>query len=559
MMKMPRLDGQPVNLFPTRAGLLATLSGVCLALLWAATTLLPIHMPPFYFWLQDVLAAVFALGVLAPLLHSQTLRPSARLLVIPVGLVLLAVLSLPRGHLGATLLFCGALLWASALYAAAQPVRARIMDWLAGALVVSAVLGALIGLRQVVAWHAPFAVGALAQRNLYADAQTLGLIVILFLPVARTWRGALAALVALSIAASGSAAAILYAVWLLAFGAWHRSKRLAVGGLGLLGVILLWRLASHSLGHASHTPSASLFVALWRPALAEIAHHPLGLGLGQTVQFYYHLAARLPDTPAFAALHTEVFASTHNFFLQAGLNFGLPGMVLIFCLLVVFLRRARQPEHLLPSALLGVLWLHSMVEFPLWQMGFLGLFAVLYGATTPALPRCSRRQMGSLPLVVIGFSALGLALLVGLAVQMRDIDAAFVPAKSPLADARNTAALQAWAAGHSPSALALRDMNALALARKSPLLIVVPTTWPAEKRILDRAFSCYPMGSIPLERATVWALTKSAPPAQLDRLAHAAICARPDDARKFDPVLRRFAARLPRLAPVVAAWASPCS
>ena len=77
MMKMPRLDGQPVNLFPTRAGLLATLSGVCLALLWAATTLLPIHMPPFYFWLQDVLAAVFGLGVLAPLLHSQTLRQRA--------------------------------------------------------------------------------------------------------------------------------------------------------------------------------------------------------------------------------------------------------------------------------------------------------------------------------------------------------------------------------------------------------------------------------------------------------------------------------------------------
>jgi hypothetical protein len=349
----------------------------------------------------------------------------------------------------------------------------------------------------------------------------------------------------------------VYAVWIVSIGAYHKDQRLLNGGLRLLSVLLGWRLVGMLAPHtfSQHVPAPETFASLWAPALHTIWHHPLGVGVGHVAQVYY--AAAVTDPAGSVLRGPQLFDNAHNLFLQIGLVSGLPGMLAVAWLGWAFFRRALRAEHVLASTLLGVLWIHSLVEFPLWQTGFLALFAVLYGVSETPSP--TQKRIGDGVLFLFGGIAAAVVLLAGLAVQMHDVEAAFAPFPTRLADARNTKALQAWFDASSPSALLLRGPTALALAKKSPLLVLEPQTWPSEKRILDAAFDAYPADSVPLERATVWALLRAAPAAQINRMAHQAICARPAAATQLLPVVRRFAGRIPALAPVESAAADPCS
>jgi O-antigen ligase len=124
--------------------------------------------------------------------------------------------------------------------------------------------------------------------------------------------------------------------------------------------------------------------AIWREA-------PLaGAGWGRFPAASFPAAA-LPAATAFVA-GSEDFVPTpgehaHNLFVQLAAETGLAGLATVTWLLVLLglaLRRGPPDDRrLLGLALLTVLGLHSLVEYPLWYAYFLGVAALAVGLLLP--------------------------------------------------------------------------------------------------------------------------------------------------------------------------------
>lgn len=530
---MPKLDGRPTDWFASRADTLARLAALAVVLMWAAV-LWPLHAPPFSFWQQDALACVAGVLVFAPLLRSRNPLPRSPVVLAAAGLAL----SLWFARLDAALLWSFSILWAVGVFLGVKAARDRVLAALPWGLLSVAVLAAGVGLWQI-AHGEPFAVGPLAQRNLFADAVTLGLVGLAFTKQRPVffWPQALA--LSLAVAASGSAAAFLYATALLLLALWHRHRRLMHAAALLLAALVVWRVVAAHVGHAVHTPGAGALLVLWRTALTEIVYHPIGIGIGNTAALYFR------EAPQHAVLQEQTFNNAHNLFLQVGLDSGLPGMVLALVLFSLLARRLTNPRHVFASSALSVLWIHSLVEFPLWQTAFLGLFAALYAVSDDTPPS---EPVQGVPQITLGVGAVVLLCVAAFSLQMRDVQSAFTH-QSALQSARTTAALNAELHADNPVAVALRSRTALALARKNPVLIVLPDTWPQSKQILDLAVPEYPIGSLPLEQATVWALTgKNAQTVEL--AACQAVLSRPADAKTLCPIVSKWSTKIPALRPV---------
>ncbi len=288
-------------------------------------------------------------------------------------------------------------------------VRDLAFMWLVVALV-SCVL-ALLQYLSVEQWFAPWisastdgtAYANLRQRNQFATLCSIGLVALLYLrqtgPLrgGQAWPWAAAAVLAAGTALSSSRTGALQ--WLLIGAAmlcWrhsvHRAVRwLCVGALGLYGLAVLampwfarWvgNPATGLWGRAQEAGEAGgSRLALYSNVLDLIAQKPW-LGWGWRELAYAHYSG------VFDVRFVELLDNAHNLPLHLAVELGLP-YAAVFCAAVLWwvLRSAPwaevQPARQLAWAVLLLLGVHSMVEYPLWYGPFIITLGLCLGLLQP--------------------------------------------------------------------------------------------------------------------------------------------------------------------------------
>jgi hypothetical protein len=140
---------------------------------------------------------------------------------------------------------------------------------------------------------------------------------------------------------------------------------------------------------------------LWHEALLIYLQAPLlGVGFGQFAWHHFTLADTAGVTPLLGLFH-----NAHNIVLQLLAEMGTVGAFVLLAGIGFWLwSQRRQPsaiEAWWMLALLGVIGLHSLSEYPLWYAYFLGIAAVLLGAGERVIREAGRRRI-----VQVGFGAM---------------------------------------------------------------------------------------------------------------------------------------------------------
>jgi O-antigen ligase len=323
------------------------------------------------------------------------------------------------------------------------------------------------------------AVGNLRQPNhlstvlLLAAVALVALIELQRLPATR-WRmgrmmlaaalmAALVGGVVLTASRTGLLSVLLLATWGLV------DRRLARGTRGLLLAAPLFYAAAwaamagwaavgeHSFGGSqrlAETDISGSRFAIWANTLALIAHEPLaGVGFGQ-FNFAWSLTP-FPGRP------TAFFDHTHNLPLQLAVELGLPLAAGVCGLLAwALLRAARHAwaradaaESLcgrVAVAMVAMLGLHSLLEYPLWYAYFLLPAAWAWGWALGAPRRADTAAAGMLPQGSAAIAGLVLAVAAALTVgDYRRVALIFsAPAGSPPLAERIATGRQSWFFGH---------------------------------------------------------------------------------------------------------------
>jgi len=421
-----------ISSFPARAGLGAAL------LLCALPFLQPHHRFPLTSFYSESLAFACGLGVIVVLVDRRAwMNAEVPWLVLPLfafaGLVLVHGFAGWSPYPGQALLGALYLVWAGLLVVAARALvrifgLEAVATVAAAGLALGALFSAAIGVIQHFGLDTPFnpvitrlhstaIFGNLAQPNHFAAQVTLGVFSIAHLhsrgrlPVLAAVAAALPLLFVLGLSGSRS-------VWLYLLAAFAVAVRLrAAGGDPCARRLFLWTglfIVLHYLlqlgaglgwfappQRESVTAVERLFsgagsisdrVGLWRAALVIAAEQPLlGVGWGAFSSHYFqHLAGSGGFAPP------GLYNNVHNLPLHLLAETGIAGSALLLLpagwgLWLAF--RARpDPGHWWLWATLGVLGIHSLLEYPLWYAYFLGIGALLLGlCPSPALaPRLAR-------------------------------------------------------------------------------------------------------------------------------------------------------------------------
>lgn len=404
----------------------------------AMTALLLLVTIPFLSWMRfqpsgdyvgSVATVLLALAfvLLSPAKGHGLVAGGALLLLVPLPLLLLAgalASPYPGQGLAAGMGVVLALLLAQEVARHPPQLVLAVLAW---GLLLGGMVQALVGLLQVTQWvlvlqwpwvfydkgNPANLIGQIAQRNQYANYLTLSLFAGCYLFAVGKLRGWLllppVLVFGLLISWSGSRLAIGYggAAMVLAWLFYWRSGRHAETGrlaaaLALatcwlvccqllskeLVALLSWLgLPLGDIGSGVDRMLAGGFGARrwveWQKAWQVFLDHPLsGVGLGG----YAAESVRLEVAMGFAGQWSEswLFTHSHNLILQLLAETGLLGTAVVVIGLcwafLPFFRKEQATAHSLLVVLLAmVLLLHSMVEYPLWYMSFLGLFAVLLG------------------------------------------------------------------------------------------------------------------------------------------------------------------------------------
>lgn len=429
--------------------------------------LVPYHQQPVLSFFPEWLAAALGAAAALALLASRSFRADAALpgtvpwlAAFALFLALRAAaggLAYPQASLLAALYVLYAILMVQlgAQLAAVHGI-ARVAVVLAAFLLVGALANAAAGVIQFYGRPALFedvvaelrghrAYGNIAQANLYANYLALGAAALLFLwSRARVHiAAALAALILLAVASalSGSRSALLYALWFAALGPPAArmpdridARRLKWGAYGLAAAfvvahvavpwwngVMQWGRAQGALERLAVSPQehGEPRLAIFVAALRVFAESPLvGAGMGE-----FAGAAFALGLDPFLTRIAQVWTSPHNLPLQLLAETGVTGAILVLGALGFWgLRLARRyradpsPALWWIAAAAGVGLLHSLIEFPLWSAHFLGVTALLVGASTaPAwrTPAIAHWTRGA------GIAAVA-AIAVALAVLLRD-------------------------------------------------------------------------------------------------------------------------------------------
>lgn len=285
------------------------------------------------------------------------------------------------------------------------------------------------------------AFGNLRQRNQFSSLCAIGLAALgwwvtqphYFARWVRTGAlvaAALAVLLVTAVAASGSRTGVLQLVVLVALAAaWLRAAHVdsatRTRGLWLLAAVpLCYLLAALALPHAIGTTHGALErwpesaaqchsrLNLWRNVLYLIAQKPVwGWGWGELG--YAHFIT-LFDAPWAGLRFCELLDNAHNLPLHLAVELGVPTAVFLCGMVVVWVWRRRplfehRPERQLAWAVLAVIGVHSLLEYPLWYAPFqvaallcVWLVHPLAQEATPGSDAGSRATRWGLPAMAAG-------------------------------------------------------------------------------------------------------------------------------------------------------------
>jgi O-antigen ligase len=308
---------------------------------------------------------------------------------------------------------------------------------LAAFLLVGAELNALIGVLQHYQLHTPLdavvvmqisasVYGNLAQPNHFADYIALGLVSLGLLFHQRKLRSSHVILLAVPLlfvlTLSGSRSSWLYMLAIVGL-AWWLARRdvtlrpllrysaLLVVGFGLMNLLVqmsfmtgadsgtdtLQRLIANNGGDTN----GSIRLHLWYEACLIFMQAPwLGVGFGQ---FAWHHFELLPVLRA--GNISGLYNNAHNLVFQLAAEAGLAGLLALFVPLGIWFHGQRGVKpgaaYWWGYASLGVLAIHSLLEYPLWYAYFLAVAAVLLGMLDETHYRLSVLKLWKISLLSI--------------------------------------------------------------------------------------------------------------------------------------------------------------
>lgn len=388
--------------------------------------LVPFHAYPLASFYSEWLAFALGLGAASLLLWPRVWQP-LRLPTVALAPLALSALILLQWLLGwieyseQALTAVLYLLWMVAMMVLGGALQREIgitelASVLAWALLAGGVLSAGAALLQhyqvhtfldpIVAQRGPGGVyGNVGQQNHLADFSALAVASLAYLTASRRLHSvaavALAPLLLVVMALTASRGTWLYlaALVVLAFGFNRRapgpdSRRLAIVALALAAgfVLLQWAASLPFLipePRAVATEGRRLFdfaqgnsqrFALWREAWSTFLQSPLlGAGFGQFAWQHFQLGAA-----AGTAAAPGLYNHAHNIVLQLLAETGLAGALIAAAGIAVWIAGLKRLQAGLHGwwllALLAVLGIHSLLEFPLSYAYFLGIAALLLGA-----------------------------------------------------------------------------------------------------------------------------------------------------------------------------------
>jgi O-antigen ligase len=471
---------------------LTHISLTLVGLMWVFPFLYYRHQYPLTTFDQEWWSAL--LGVLA---LTQLITPDywrhpqiPRIVLLPAALIVLVLLQWAVDlmiYFDQALLYLLYLMFALLLIMLGGRLRdsfglEKLAVSLAICLLIGAQLSALIGVLQHFRWHTPLdsvvviarasVYGNLAQPNHFADYIALGLISLglLFqqrkLPV--VYVALLAAPLLFVMTLSGSRSSWLYLVMMSVL-AWWGGRRLPelrpllryclllLAGFALMhGVVQLPFLKGISSittwqRLTGEDANGGIRLYLWHEAWLIFRQSPwLGAGFGQFAWQHFQMGPMLQRTNI-----TGLYNNAHNLIFQLAAEAGIAGLAVLFAALAVWLNGIRRATmsaaHWWGYAILGVLGIHSLLEYPLWYSYFLAIAAILLGALDET--RYRLRNAGRVSVTVM--LLLGLLSLLQLRVDYRQIknilashpasSAAFERSRGGLAALHNRSMLSPYA------------------------------------------------------------------------------------------------------------------
>ncbi|MDO8350210.1 MAG: Wzy polymerase domain-containing protein [Gallionella sp.] len=386
------------------------------------------------------------LGVLAVMLllaregRQQAAIP--RIVQLPVALIAVALLQMTLGmiaYVGQGLLYMLYLLFAVLLMMLGARLRDclgidKVAMVLAICLLIGAELSALIGVLQHYRWHtlldqvvvvkvASGVYGNLAQPNHFANYIALGLISLGLLFQQRKlhagYVAVLAAPLLLVLTLSGSRSGWLYLVMVTVLAAWAGRGRPELRPLLRYALLLLAGFAvMHGLVQLSFmqgagnnynimqrmfgdSTSGGVRLYLWQETWLMFKQSPwLGAGFGQFAWQHFQLGPWLQRTHI-----NGLYNNAHNLIFQLAAEAGIAGLLVLFAALGVWLNGLRHASltaaHWWGYAVLGVLAIHSLLEYPLWYAYFMAVAAILLGVLDETRYRMAWRGVGRASLAVM--------------------------------------------------------------------------------------------------------------------------------------------------------------
>jgi O-antigen ligase len=312
---------------------------------------------------------------------------------------------------------------------------------LAFALLCGTELSAAIGIYQHFGFHSGFdgvivrkisagLYGNLAQPNHYANYITLGVVSLGMLYQQRKINVMYAVALALPLlfvmTLSGSRTTWLYILAMVMLSVWMSYRNRVLRPLLYFAITIFCAyLAMHwlvvqlpvSTGQEVDTnslrmsdTSSHIRLYLWHEAVLIFMQSPLlGVGFGQYAFHHFELQPILQ--PAYVS---GLYNNAHNVVLQLAAETGLAGLLALFVSMgawVFGLRNAeRSAAHWWCYALIAVITIHSLLEYPLWYAYFLAIIAFLLGMADETsfkidMPRLGRAAM--VVLILLGMFLMG--------------------------------------------------------------------------------------------------------------------------------------------------------
>ena len=427
---------------------LARISLALVGVMWVFPFLHYRHENPLTTFDQEWWCALLGLLALTLLTAREFWqRPEMpRIVQLPSALIVIVLLQVTLGkvaYFDQALLYILYMLFASLLMILGARLRVcfgieKLSIALAFSLLIGSELSAIIGVLQHYKWHTLLDAvivmqtssgiyGNLAQPNHFADYISLGLISLGLLFQQRKLNPVYVILLTVPLlyvlTLSGSRSSLLYLLLMICL-AWWSARRddtlrpllrysvLVLAGFGMMHLIVqipfmsgvgndttsAQRLLAYNSGGDT---SGSIRLYLWREAWLIFAQSPwLGVGFGQFAWHHFQLLPLLR-----ASYISGLYNNAHNLVFQLAAEAGIAGLSALFVSLGIWFYGLRRvlpnASHWWGYSMLGVLAIHSLLEYPLWYTYFLAIAAVLLGAFDETRYHLAQRKFWRISLVLI--------------------------------------------------------------------------------------------------------------------------------------------------------------